>query len=185
MSIEVPHERRLVVDRRDIERQVIATAGGTAADCVQAVGPGRPGNGAKPAIADRELAREVIVDRDVSVVVVTHHTTWVRVVLALARKRGGVARERSRSSRRHRSAGRLHSRSGRDHPLSRWCRDDGPGFLSPVVFVGELRSRSAIHVPAAMLEREGIQACDQTTGSRASTRLCDRPSQGWRYCPPQ
>ena len=93
VGVEVSHERGMVVDRREVERPVIASAGGATADRVQAVGPGRPGNGAEPAIADRELARQVVVDRDIGGVVVTNHATRIRILDLVVRERLGEARD--------------------------------------------------------------------------------------------
>src|SRR5207302_2030164 len=55
VGIEVPYERRLVVHRRAVVRQVIAAVRGAAGNRVEAVGPGRAGNRAEPAIADSEM----------------------------------------------------------------------------------------------------------------------------------
>src|SRR5689334_23963058 len=62
-GVEVPGERRAAVERWQVERQVIAAARRATANRIQAVGPRRAGNRAEPSIADRELARETIVDR--------------------------------------------------------------------------------------------------------------------------
>lgn len=94
----------------------------------------------------------MIVDRDVSAVVVTHHTAWVRVGPAAARECGDEARDEA------------------VHPAVADLQVDRPAgvvgivryrgvvemmdrIFSPAVLVGELRSQ-AIHVPAARLERE-------------------------------
>ena len=74
-------------------RQVIAAARGAAGNRVEAVGPGRAGNRAEPAIADSELPGEVIVDRDVGGVVVAHHAARIPVLNPAAGQRVGEARD--------------------------------------------------------------------------------------------
>jgi hypothetical protein len=84
VRVQMPHERRLVIQRGEVARQVIAAARGAATNRLQPVGPGRPGNRAEPPIANRELARQVIVDRNIGGVVVTHHAGRIPIMDAAA-----------------------------------------------------------------------------------------------------
>ena len=93
VGIEVPHERRLVVHRREVVRQVIAAARGAAGNRVEAVGPGRAGNRAEPVIANGELSGEVIVDRDVGGVVIARYVARIPVHNPTAGQCLGEARD--------------------------------------------------------------------------------------------
>jgi hypothetical protein len=91
VRVEVAHERRLVVQRRQVMGPAIAAAGGAAAQRVQAVRPGRPRDRAEPAITDGKLTGQMIVDRDVRAAVVTHDRRRVCVLGLEALQRRGVA----------------------------------------------------------------------------------------------
>ena len=69
-----------MVQGRQVRRPVIPASGGPPAQGVQAVGQRGAGHRAEPAVADRELLRQVIVDRHVGAVVVAHDTARVAVV---------------------------------------------------------------------------------------------------------
>ena len=91
MRVEVPHERRLVVDRWQVVGPVIAASGGPAGQGVQAIRPGRSRNRTEPAITDGKLAGEMVVNRDVRGTVVTHDRSGVRVFSPAPEQRRGVA----------------------------------------------------------------------------------------------
>src|SRR6202044_315816 len=91
VDVEVTCERRLVVERREVVRQVVAAVRGAAGKRVEAVRPGRAGNRAEPAVADGEVPGEVVVDRDVGGVVVAHDPARIRVLNPAAGQRLGVA----------------------------------------------------------------------------------------------
>jgi hypothetical protein len=91
MGVEVPGEGGLVVQRRHMERPVIPAASGHPAQRVQAVGQRGTGYRGEPAVADRELLGQVIVDRDVGAVVVAHDTAGVAVLGPVCGKGRGRA----------------------------------------------------------------------------------------------
>jgi hypothetical protein len=151
-GVQVPHERRQVVQRRQVVRQVIAAARGLAADRVQPVGPGRAGHRAEPAIAHRELPGEVIVDRDIGGVVITHHARRIPILNAAARERAGKARGETV----HRAAADLQiNRAGRVIGIigNRRAAEVMDGIAVPVVLVGELWTQT-IDITAATLKRQ-------------------------------
>jgi Ser-tRNA(Ala) deacylase AlaX len=139
VRVEVPNKRRLPVDRRHVRRQVIAAAGSAAANRVKTVGPGRARDRAEPPIADRELPREVIVDRDVDRVVVAHHSTRIRGGHAATLKRPSETRHEPV----HLPLAEL--QVDRIVGMLRIVRDRGAIEMvdpigAPIMLVGELRS---------------------------------------------
>jgi hypothetical protein len=93
MGVQVPDEGRLVIKRRGRRRPVIPAAGGHPAHGIQPVGQRGAGHRAEPAVADRELLRQVVVDRHVGGVVVTHDTARVPVLAASGQGCGRAGHE--------------------------------------------------------------------------------------------
>ena len=178
MRVEVPHERRLVVDRWQVVGPVIAASGGPAGQGVQAIRPGRSRNRTEPAITDGKLAGEMVVNRDVLGTVVTHDRSGVRVFSPAPEQRRGVAGHEAV----HFAAAKLQVdgvggvvgvpgddravrwRMGYCDPGTRW-----PGPLAD-------RRRHDGH-----LQVKGSRACGRRTDSRASRRRCGRSCQDWPY----
>ena len=70
VRLEMAHERRNVVDR---DAHAVLAPGRLPAQRVQPIRPGRARHRAEPAVADHELAREMVVHGQLAPVVVAHH----------------------------------------------------------------------------------------------------------------
>jgi len=80
VGVEVPGEGRLMIQRRHMEGPVIPAPSRHPAQRVQAVGQRGARHRGEPAVADRELLGQVIVDGHVGAVVVPHDAARVAVL---------------------------------------------------------------------------------------------------------
>ena len=171
MGVEVPDEGRLVVHGRHVwagghpgfrPRLRTGRTGGWA---------GCAGHRAEPAVADRELLGQVIVDRHVRAVVVAHDQPGSPSVPRAAGSRRRC--RRSRPSSRRRSAGRSARGVVRVHRNGRRVEMVHRVGAS-LVLVREPRRRPSM---SGRLRGRGTRACGRTSGSPASRRRRGRPFQ--------
>ena len=135
-----------MVQRRHMQGPVVPASGGHPTQRIQAVGQRGAGHRGEPAVADRELLRQVIVDRHVRAVVVAHYEARVAVT-------PGQGGGRTGDEATHAPAGDLPVYRGRGmirvHPQGRRAQMVH-GVSAPLVMVGEARAQAIdIRVPVA------------------------------------
>jgi hypothetical protein len=140
-SVQVADEGRLVVQGRHMPGPVIPAASGRTAQAIQAVGQRRAGHRAEPAVADRELLCQVVIDGHVGSVVVTHDAGRVAVAgPGLGKGRGRAGDEAAHTPAgdllvdRARTVVRVHIQGRGIEVVNR--------IAAPLVLVGELRTQA-------------------------------------------
>ena len=136
MSVQMTHKGGLVVQRRHIRRPVIPAPGRRTTERIQAVGQRGAGHRGEPAVADRELPCQVVVDRHIGAVVIAHDAARVAILDSLR----GQGRGRAGHETAHVPTGDLSVDRARGmirvHPQdSRVQMVDGVGV--PLVVVGQ------------------------------------------------
>jgi hypothetical protein len=149
VSVQVTDEGGLVVERRHIGRSVIPASGRRPAQRIQAVGQRGSGHRCEPAVADRELLGQVVIDRNVCAVVIAHDTARVAVLDSLR----GQGRGRAGHETAHAPSGDLGVDRARGmvrvHPQGRLVQVVHR-VGAPLIVVGQTRAQAIdLRAPAA------------------------------------